>query len=69
MIIVLHKSGATPNGKEIGENKGWQGKDSLKYHRPESHPIRKSAKEFHTLYLQFWFREGVKKSIFFRKKS
>ena len=30
MIIVLHKSGATPKGKEIGENKGWKGKDCPK---------------------------------------
>ena len=27
MIIVLHKSGATPKGKEIGENNGWKGKE------------------------------------------
>ena len=35
MIIVLHKSAATPKSKEIGEDKGWQGKDSPKIQCPQ----------------------------------
>ena len=57
MIIVLHKSGATPKGKDFGENKGWQGKDSPEIQCPQVSHTRSTPnpeqceQEFRTFYV------------------